>query len=236
LQEIRTIEKHFYRFFIDYLFETCKFATISRKEIQKRMHFTNSDVINRVLREGKFISVYLGHYCNWEWISSVPLHVPVPVLAGQVYHKLHNPVVDKLLLENRKRLGAMNIEMRDTLRWIHDHVRKGETTIVGYIADQAPKWNNVQHWVNFLHHRTAAFVGAEKITKKYGFEAYYLDIRRVKRGYYEATYIQMNDHPQALPDFELTDIYFELLEKTIRQAPEFYLWSHNRFKINKENK
>jgi KDO2-lipid IV(A) lauroyltransferase len=235
-KEILSIEKRFYHFLIDYIFETCKLAVISQEEIQRRMKFTNIDEINAVLRQGKSISLFLGHYCNWEWISSIPLHLTAPALPGQIYHKLHNPVVDKLFLANRKRFGAINIEMRDTLRWISDKVRSEKTTIVGYIADQAPKGDAIQHRANFLNHHTAALVGAEKITKKYGFEAYYVDIKRIKRGYYEAEFVKMGENPQSLPDFELTDLYFQALEKTIRRRPEYYLWSHNRFKKDKHPK
>ena len=105
---------------------------------------------------------------------------------------------------------------------------------MGYIADQAPVWNSIHHWVNFLHHDTPAFTGTEKITKKYGFEAYYLDIVRGKRGHYRAKFIKMHNDPSSLPNFELTDLYYTYLEKSIRRNPEYYLWSHNRFKRTRE--
>ncbi|GHV10393.1 acetyltransferase [Bacteroidia bacterium] len=231
LQEIIRIEKRFYGFLVDYIFETCKFGTISEKEIGKRMKFTNIDEMNAVLQQGKSVSLYVGHYCNWEWLSSFPLYMQAEAAPGQVYHKLHSALADQLFLNNRRHFGAVNIEMRETLRWINAHARNNQTTLVGYIADQAPKGNaEMPHYTNFLNHKTSALIGAEKITKKYGFEAYYWDMRCVKRGYYEATFVKMHDNPQSLPDYELTDIYFQHLEKTIRQRPEFYLWSHNRFK------
>ncbi|GHT38801.1 acetyltransferase [Bacteroidia bacterium] len=229
-KEIIAIEKRFYRFFVDYFFETCKFGTISEKEIGKRMKFVNIDEINAVLRQNKSVSLYLGHYGNWEWLSSFPLHLQAEAIPGQVYHKLNDALSNQLFLNNRRHFGAVNIEMRETLRWISTHAQNNETTIVGYIADQTPSGNKGMHYVTFLNHYTAALTGTEKITKKYGFEAYYWDIRCVKRGYYEAEFVKMCKNPSSLPDFELTDLYFRLLEKTIRRRPEYYLWSHNRFK------
>jgi KDO2-lipid IV(A) lauroyltransferase len=234
LKEITAIEKRFYHFFIDLIFETCKSATFSREEIKRRMHFTNAAEIEQILREKTSISTYLGHYCNWEWVSSLPVNFDSPAIAGQIYHQLHNFNVDKLILFNRSRFGAVSIEMRDTLRWIHSKMKNKETLIIGYIADQAPKQNSIHHRTYFLNHTTPALTGAEKITKRYGFKAYYLNICREKRGYYCAEFIPLYDNPQSLSDFELTDLYFKQLEKTIRKHPEFYLWSHNRFKDKTE--
>jgi KDO2-lipid IV(A) lauroyltransferase len=234
LKEITAIEKRFYHFFIDLFFETCKSATFSREEIQRRMHFTNVAEIAQILQEKTSVSLYLGHYCNWEWVSSLPVHYDVPAVSGQIYHQLHNSAVDTLFLSIRRRFGAVSVEMRDTLRWIHSKMKNGETLIVGYIADQSPKRNSIHHRTHFLNHTTPALTGAEKITKRYGFKAYYLNICREKRGYYRAEFISLHDNPQSLSDFELTDLYFKQLEKTIRAHPEFYLWSHNRFKYEED--
>jgi KDO2-lipid IV(A) lauroyltransferase len=230
LKEIVAIEKRFYHFFVDLIFETCKFAVISKKEISKRMKFTNIEEINDVLQQGKSISLYLGHQGNWEWISSMPLHLDRNAVSGQIYHRLRDRAVDRLMLHNRERLGATSVEMSKTLRWISNHLRNQEVTITGYIADQSPRKNNLQHYVPFLHHLTPVLVGTEKITKKHRLEAYYLDVKRIKRGYYEVTFLKMHADPQSLPDFELTDIYYNMLEKTIRKQPECYLWTHKRFK------
>ena len=230
LPEILKIEKQFYRFFIDTIFETCKMATISQKEISQRMKFTNIEVINAVLQQGKSISLYLGHYGNWEWVSSMPLHLEKEIVAGQIYRKLSNKTVNRLLLHNRMRLGATNIEMNETARTINELVSSKKVSIIGYIADQTPKKRDIRHYVPFLHHNTPVLVGTEKLTKRYGFEAWFLKVKRLKRGYYEAEFVRLHDKPQTLADFELTDLYYRHLEQAIFQQPEIYLWTHKRFK------
>jgi KDO2-lipid IV(A) lauroyltransferase len=72
--------------------------------------------------------------------------------------------------------------------------------------------------------------GTEKATKHFGYEALFVSVKRVKRGYYECEFVPLHDDPKSLPDFELTDLYFRHLEKTIQRHPELYLWTHNRFK------
>jgi len=235
-REIVTIEKRFYRFFIDVMLEMSKLTSFSPKKMTEHMRFTHMERLNAVLQQGKSVSLYLGHYGNWEWISSLPLHLNKEsgVIAGQIYKKLRNKPIDKLLIYNREHMGAVCIEMNQTLRWINEQMNNNVVTITGYIADQSPRKSQNQHYVPFLHRYTPVLTGAEKITKRYGFEAWYLDVKRLKRGYYEATFVQLHDQPQSLPDFDLTDSYYRHLEQSILRQPELYLWTHNRFKHAKK--
>ena len=230
LPEIKRIEKQFYRFFVDMVFESAKMTTISAEEISRRMKFINAEGVNARLREGHSQTIYLGHYGNWEWVASMPLCLEKSMTGAQIYHKLRNEHMDRLLLRNRERMGSRCVEMRKTARYINDLVSRQVLSVTGYIADQSPKKSEVRHFLPFLNHWTPVLTGTEKLTKHYGFDAWYLDVRRVKRGYYEAEFVRMHDQPQSLPDFELTALYFQHLEQTIRRQPELYLWTHNRFK------
>ena len=230
LPEIQKIEKQFYRFFTDTVFEMCKMATTSPKEMSRRMKFKNIDAVNAVLQQKKSISLYLGHYGNWEWISSMPLHLSREIVAGQIYRRLNNKAIDRLLIHNRERMGAICIEMKETPRRINELISNQKISIIGFIADQSPRKRNIQHYVPFLNHHTPVIIGTEKLTKRYGFEAWVLNIKRLKRGYYEAEFVRLHENPQSLPNFELTDIYYRHLEQSIIQQPELYLWTHNRFR------
>ena len=229
-KEILQVEKKFYRYFTDQVLESCKMATISPEELKKHMKFTNIEAANAVFKEGKSIALYMGHYGNWEWISSIPLWVAEGVTSVQIYHKLRNDNTNRLILNMRERLGAISVEMRKTARYITEITNTNQVSVIGFIADQSPKKKEVRYFLPFLHHRTPILVGTEKIVKHYGFEAWFLDMKRVKRGYYEAELIRMHEEPTSLPDFELTEIYFRMLEKMIQERPELYLWTHNRFK------
>ena len=138
-QEIKQIEKKFYRFFTDLIFESCKMASISPTELRRRMKFTNVEAAKAVLREGKTISLYMGHYGNWEWVSSMPLWMEADVISVQIYHKLSNENMNKLILNNRERMGAVSVEMRKTARYITEQVAAHNVSVIGFIADQAPR-------------------------------------------------------------------------------------------------
>ena len=228
--ELKDIECGFYHFLCDYFVETVKMMTISKKEIKKRMVFKGIEDLDEVIESGQSIALYLGHYCNWEWVTSMPLWVTPKVQCGQIYHPLENKYFDKLLLRSRQRLDALCISMQDTLREVVRYKREGQPIMIGYISDQAPNWVNIHHWVDFLNQDTPVFTGTERIVKKMNHAVFYVDMRRIKRGYYEAEFKLMTREPKELEDFKLTDMYFDMLEKSIRRAPEFWLWSHNRWK------
>lgn len=231
--EIKKIEKEFYHFFADNLLETFKMMSMSSKEMSRRMQFKNIETVNEAIRNGKSIGLFLGHYANWEWISSMPLHLDPAAVPAQIYHKLSNPVVDRIMLENRAAHGATNVEMRSTARFISRLNSENKSSIIGFIADQAPRTNEINYYLPFLNHLTPVLTGTEKIIKHFNFEPWFVKTRRLKRGVYEAEFIKMNEIDPELPDFQLTDLYYRMLEEMIREKPELYLWSHKRFRSAK---
>lgn len=232
-KEIVTLEKKFYRFFADNLMETIKLATISAAELSRRMRFTNIDQVNAEVLKGRSVSLFLGHFGNWEWISSIPLHLPPDVTGIQIYHTLSNKHVNALMLKIRERMGAHCVEMRHTARCITSMAYEHRECMVGFIADHSPRRKFATDFIPFLHHCVPVLTGPEKLTKRYGYEAWFVDVRRVKRGFYQAEFVPISLNPQSMPDHELTRAYFGLLEQAIRRQPELYLWTHNRFKYAK---
>lgn len=234
-EELKKLERKFYRCFIDNILETCKMGAMSSEEMSRRLKFNNIDAVNDELGKGRSIALYLGHFGNWEWISSMPIHLDKNAIAAQIYHRLSNPDFDRIILENRASHGAVNVEMRKTARFINKLTTERKVSIIGFIADQSPRKKDANYFVDFLHHSTPVLTGTEKITKRYGFEAWFVDVRKTGRGFYEAEFIKMHESPESLPDFELTNIYYRMLEQSIRRQPELYLWTHKRFRYAKKS-
>lgn len=236
-EEILKIEKGFYHFFCDYVAENIKQFTISKDEMKKRMVIKGIDEINeRMEREGKnFCFVYLGHYCNWEWVASLPYWAPQDMLCAQIYHPLYSKAFDQLFLRIRNQFGGECIPMKETLRRIIELRRAKQKTIIGFISDQAPKWNSIHHFTPFLNRETPVFTGTEKIAKQVDALVYYGDVKRIKRGYYTCEFKPLTEKPvKQIPDWELTDLYAQKLELMIKETPHLWLWSHNRWKRTKE--
>ena len=236
-QEIKTLQRQFYRHACDLIAETVKYTTISRKNIMRRMTFKNSEQVGEILNSGQSVALLLGHYGNWEWVTSLALWLPPmtrDVRLGQIYHPLQNKVMDRVVLKMRNRMGPVCVPKNETLRWIIGNKQAGCPTMLGYINDQVPKWENIHHWLTFLNQETPVFTGIERITHQLNQAVVYIDVKRLRRGYYECEYQVITRDPSTMGEFELTDIYFQRMEQTINRAPQFWLWSHNRWKRTRE--
>ena len=230
-RERHKIRRRFYRWFCDYVVETLKLLSISRQEMMRRMVIEGVDEMERSLETKPFVFIFLGHYCNWEWVSSIPLWYQKEDSHGaQLYRPLKNKAFDGLFLEMRSRFGSENISKYEALRHILQLRRDGKKTCIGFISDQTPGWNSIHDWVDFLHQDTPVFTGTERIAKKVDAAIFFADIRRVRRGYYHLVLRRMTDEPKAFPDYALTEQYMRELEQIIRRQPHLWLWSHRRWK------
>jgi KDO2-lipid IV(A) lauroyltransferase len=233
-EELRQIERRFYHNLCDYFVETIKMMTMSERQMRRRMVFKGTEDLDACVADGQSCAIYLGHLFNWEWITSLPFWVSKETHCGQLYHALENPAFDQLLLQQRQRWGAECIALVDILRKTIEYKRQQQSTVIGYIGDQVPHWNNIHHWCHFLNHDTPVMTGAERIAVKNNQALFYMNMRRVKRGYYEAEVKLITRQPKTLREYESVDIYFQMLEQNIRCQPELWLWSHNRWKRTRE--
>ena len=232
-EELRDIEHRFYRWFCDYLVETVKMFSISEKQIMHRMRFEGIEQINDDLKKHRSITVYLGHYCNWEWVCSLGLHITEGT-AAQLYHPLESRLFDRLFLYSRERFKAHSIEMKEAFKVLADWQKEGRYSVTGYISDQVPGFSSMHYWPWFLNHDTPTYTGAERIARILDTSVYYFDIERPRRGYYVAKVVKICDNTKEMPKFTITEQYYRLLETSIIRHPEFWLWSHNRWKRTRE--
>lgn len=227
----RHIERRFYRHFCDYFFETIKLLHISDKQMRCRMQFVDSELLESELNSERSVIMMLGHYGNWEYISSISLWIDTPnARLGQIYRPLKNKWFDRLFLKIRSRFGLTCIPKANTLRDLLTVRASGKQSGTGFIADQTPSPANIHHWITFLNQDTPVLTGGETIAKKLDMAVMYFDVEKIKRGYYRATIRKIELDPRSCPDFEITDRYMALMEETIRRAPEYWLWTHNRWK------
>lgn len=236
LAEIIGIEKKFYHFFCDYFVETLKLISISKKEMKKRMIFHGVDLLERAVSEEghNFVFLYLGHYCNWEWAASLPYTISPSIHCAQIYHPLYNKAVDRFFLKLRNQFGGECIPMKQTLRRVIELKKEKRPTILGFISDQLPKWNSMHFFVPFLHRETAVFTGAEQIGRQVGAVYFFAEFTRPRRGYYECVLRKLETSEVSLTEYDMTFIFMKQLERMIQEVPQYWLWTHKRWKRTKE--
>lgn len=234
-KEVNKTMREFYSFLADYFIETVKLGSMDADEMRRRMRFENIEEVNADLREGKNVSLFLGHFCNWEWVSSMPLWLDLSTGAVpcQIYHPLSNVAADEVFGKIRSRFGATNLPMSTSAKTLMEMNANGIPSITGYIADQTPSWRAIHHWLEFLHHDTPVFTGAEKVSRKIHSSAYYLDMTRVGRNEYVGSFEKMSSDVAEEDPNALTERYFMMLEESIRRQPSLWLWTHRRWKYTR---
>jgi KDO2-lipid IV(A) lauroyltransferase len=226
--ERRGIEKKFYQHFCDMFLEMAKTMTISEKEINKRFVITNPELVTEYEQKGKSIMLLASHYASWEWLLA--LNKKLSFQGVGVYKKLANKYFDKLVIDIRSKYNTKLVVTRETIPLIANNQRKGILSMYGMASDQSPKNDRIIHWGNFMGIDVPVHTGAEVLAKKYDLTVLFAKVEKVKRGYYQATLIPLTDDPKSIPNFEITNMFIKEVEKQIYEAPEYYFWTHKRWK------
>jgi len=227
-KELLKIRRKFYHHFIDVFIEMIKTFTISEKQIKKRYKFANMSLINTIAAQNKSVIVVGSHYGNWEWVISMSLHTKFPAYA--TYTKINNSFFENKIKLTRERFGAEMVVKAETIRNMARNYRDKKVGIYGLLSDQSPQLSRAFYWADFMGVRVPIHTGAEMLSKRYDMAIVYMEITRVKRGYYEITFETLTENPKEYADYQLTDMFLERAEKHIRKYPIYYFWTHNRFK------
>ncbi|MCW3804206.1 lysophospholipid acyltransferase family protein [Plebeiibacterium marinum] len=227
-QEIKSIANKFYRHLSDIFLETFKLQSMSERQIRERVKITNTELINRYYDEGKDVIAVLGHYGNWEWIPSINLFVKCQ--GCEVYHPLKSKPYDQFMLKLRSKWGTLNFTMKLAFKSMLQLKRDRVRFIIGMISDQSPSRSKIQYQTQFLNQLTPVHLGTEKMAMKTNDPVVFVRFDKVKRGYYHMIIEPLVENPKDCKEFEITEIHTKHLEKIIIEKPEYWLWSHNRWK------
>lgn len=227
-KEILTITKTFYHHLCDMVVESIKSMTISEAEMKKRFVIKNVDQILELEKENKSIVLMCGHYASWEWIFILQKYINHKGYA--IYKRLANKYFDALVKRIRAKYNSYLITTKETFTVLMAAKKKGELTINGFAADQSPKHDKAFHWQEFMNIKVPVHTGAELLAKKLDMAVVFLKVKKLKRGYYEATIETITKTPREYKDYDITDIFLKRLEAQIYEAPEYYLWTHKRWK------
>jgi KDO2-lipid IV(A) lauroyltransferase len=227
-EERLVIEKKSYQHLCDMFMEMIKTMTISSEEMNERFIITNLEVIKEYEKKGKSIMLLASHYASWEWL--ITLNQKVSYQGIGVYKKIANKYFDKLIRDIRSKYNTQLVVTNKTIPLIAHNQKEGILSIYGLASDQSPKLDRIFHWDTFMGIEVPVHTGAEMLAKKYDLNVVFAKVKKVKRGYYEATLIPISDNPKSIPDFEITSIFLREVEKQILEAPEYYFWTHKRWK------
>lgn len=227
-KERLVIEKKFYHHMCDMFLEMIKTMSISKDEICKRYVFKNFEVYKELEKQEKSVAIMCAHYASYEWVVSMNYFTKFHGYG--IYKQIKNPHFDKLVHSIRSKFNATLITTKETIPTIITNNRNKKLSVYGFASDQSPKENSAHHWTKFMGIEVPVHTGAEMLAKKYNMNVVFLKTKKVKRGYYEATLEVLSENAKEIPSYELTDLFLKRVEEQIYEAPEYYLWTHKRWK------
>lgn len=231
-KEILEIARKFYHYLCDYFIECIYMINLSSEECDKRFTYKNLELLEKIYNEGRSMIWATSHYGNWEWIAN--LRKFQHFVPYGVYKPLSNKLFNRLFIHIREKFGGITIPMKNTLRLLVDAKKRNELFSIYLVGDQRPGVDDLIYWTNFLNQDTPVITGIEKIAKKFNLTVAYVDVERVERGFYQATFREICYDPSITGPYEITEKYIRFVEESIINKPEFWLWSHNRWKYKPE--
>lgn len=232
--ELRVIERRFYRYLCDTFFETLRMLHMNEDEISRHICFENTELLENYALIGRNVYAVFGHYGNWEWICSLPLHVRL-LNVSTLYKTLHNRAMDRFYLHLRSRYGTHCYSRKQVLRGIVELKQMGKPFVMAFIADQTPSLGNAHYWTTFLNQDTPFLTGWENIARKHNTPVAFMHVQRVKRGRYVCRFELLCDNPQTAAPNELVEAYARRMERNILENPAYWLWSHKRWKHHRSS-
>ncbi len=230
--EIRRIAKKFFHHLSDLMLESSVSHFYSESKALKKITYKNPELLNELHGKGKLVMAVLGHYGNWEYMSTLALAIDYPVVA--IYKPLHNKYMDRMTQKNRNAFGVITVPMEKIARRLIEYKKSEKPVLTLNLGDQRPRYHQIQYWTKFMGRDTPIFLGTEKLARKLDTAVVFLKIRKLKRGRYEMEAELICESPKDLEPFEITNRHVAILEDLIREEPAYWLWSHKRWKHSYE--
>ena len=231
--ERQQIARDFYRQFCYTIVESIYGYRIDEEEMRRRVVFEGMEEVNRLVAAAGGGIFMLAHIGNWEWMASVQQWLSPGVTEMNVYRRLKNRAIDRLMLAIRAKRGGVCVEKQRILREMVRYRAEKKPVTVGMLCDQKPRPEVTRTWTMFLNQETGFLDGGEVLGRKFGYPVFYAYIIREQRGIYRTQMKLLAARPEETQEGEITTAYARLLEQNIREQPALWLWTHNRWKWGK---
>lgn len=217
----------FYRHMCDMFLEMVKTLNLTKEDVKERYAVQNIEVLLEI-EKSKSILIVCAHYANWEWNVSINNYVNSKGYA--VYQKIGNAYFDRLIKKMRAKWNTTPITQNETVKVVVRNEQKGIKATYGMVSDQSPQAHRAQYWSDFMGIKVPIYNGAETLARKLDLAVVFLKVSKVKRGYYKAEFLPITlAGKETEPNF-ITDRFLRETENQIREQPEYYLWTHKRWK------
>ena len=229
-EEINELCRRYYSHLAEMIIGTLSLAGMSDKKRANTTEFNLPENFHEQI-EGRNMVIMTSHYGFWEIALNIYLATPNHHLVV-AYRPLTNPVMDKLLHRLRNNPSTDVVPSKQLMRHYiaNRNGINGKNLVVGLISDQNCPPTKGCCWHSFLNHDSLFFDGGEQLAMKFGLPVFYMELERIEAGRYRHIYTQIYDGKEEVAPHEITERYVRCLEQTIERKPEYWMWSHRRWK------
>ncbi len=229
--ELKGIASSFYRHFCDLLIESVRMFSMPKEEVLRRCRLANQEAVDQLAQQGRSMIIAAGHYGNWE-LAAVSYGIQSKHTLVGIYKPLANAFFDRVLQRSRGRYGMELLPKQEVKSFFAENAHRLTSTL--FATDQSPTSSRRAYWTQFLNQETAVLFGAEIYARKYNYPLVFGKIRKLSRGYYEMEFETLEENPAQTPIGEMTEKHTRVLENLILEAPQYWLWTHKRWKRKRE--
>lgn len=228
-EEREKIRRSFYRNLTDNFIESIKLLSISRKSLEKRFIAENPEVLHQFYLQNKNLTVVLGHFFNWEYANQLYSLVVQQDLAV-IYMPIKNQAFNRLFIKLRTHFKHTHLVSAHKYASEIKSFGKDKPYIEILVGDQNPGISERAFWTPFFGHMSPFVKGPEKGAALGRRAVVYCSIKKVKRGHYTSKVEIITENARETENGFVTKQMIAHIEKDLREQPDNYLWSHNRFR------
>ena len=234
-RRLRKVERQYYRHLCDLVIEGIYNLYASPAAIKRRYRLVNREIVDRYYEQGRTVVLLSAHYGNWEYMVS-SLNMQLLHHGIGVGKPLDDKSVASFITRRRTRYGTQVVDQGDVRQHVAFFDAYRVPCALMMLGDQSPSNPHKSYWTQFLGRDTAFLYGAEYFARKYNYPVLYYSVRKVKRGYYEVSFSPLCEKPEEVPQYAIVESYVRRLEQEIQAAPQYWLWSHRRWKLTHEGR
>ena len=225
--EKKQIRKEFYKHMCDMFLETIRTMSIKEESLKKQYLLPNIDLLLGYEKE-RSVLVLFAHYGNWEW--SIIVNRFVKSKGYAVYQKIGNVYFDRLIKKIRATWNTTPISQKETVITMMRNFKSGVKGIYGIVSDQSPQVERAQYWTEFMGIKVPVYNSPEILARKFDHSVVFAKVTKLSRGHYSTTFIPIAKEGSLTTENEITETFLRLSEEEIRENPQYYLWTHKRWK------
>lgn len=219
--------KAFYKHLSDLFLESLTCFTISKKRLHKHIRCLNPEVLDEYYSENKHVVIAIAHYNSWELFLS-GLNTLIKHQTVIIYQPLSDKYINKKLIEAREAFGTKMISTKEVKNYFNQLPKHPQAIV--FAIDQSPGNSKNCYWTTFLNQETGVVFGTEKYAKEFNMPVIYARINKEKRSYYNIEFFPITKESKNTDYGYITEAVTKKLESDIIEKPEFWLWSHRRWK------